>query len=402
MNQGLRSVPILAAAILPFLVADGATDVTDRGQPKVLRCGRVIASQSPVSYALLWLARHQNPDGSWGASNFAQRCVGAPCVGTGDSEYDAGLTGLALLAFLRAGFEPVSKDEFPDACAPGRKLKFGEIVSNGLKWLQSNQDLEGCVGRRGPKYMYNHALATLALSEACGMPETGIFEAPAQRAVDFLSAAQNPGQGWRYSSRSGDNDTSVTCWAVMALKSAEQSGLRVRTDSFDGALAWLDEATDPARRHRTGYNSRTPGKNPMPCCADTFVGHETTTAQAVLCRLLMGKDKGDPAFDGVDHLAWDLPVSKRDWIDYCYWYFGSMALYLYDGPAGWYWKQWNGPLRDALTPHQKQNKDGCAAGSWSSDDDKWGFDGSRVYATAINALTLEVYYRYPNVFRGSK
>jgi hypothetical protein len=30
--------------------------------------------------------------------------------------------------------------------------------------------------------------------------------------------------------------------------------------------------------------------------------------------------------------------------------------------------------------------------------DRWGFEGSRVYATAINALTLEVYYRYANVF----
>jgi hypothetical protein len=30
--------------------------------------------------------------------------------------------------------------------------------------------------------------------------------------------------------------------------------------------------------------------------------------------------------------------------------------------------------------------------------DRWGFEGGRVYATAINALTLEVYYRYGNVF----
>ena len=34
--------------------------------------------------------------------------------------------------------------------------------------------------------------------------------------------------------------------------------------------------------------------------------------------------------------------------------------------------------------------------------DRWGFAGGRVYATAINVLTLEVYYRYENVFGAGK
>jgi len=98
----------------------------------------------------------------------------------------------------------------------------------------------------------------------------------------------------------------------------------------------------------------------------------------------------------------DPPMNKPDWTDYYYWYYGSLALFQYDGPKGPYWKKWEAHLKDALIPHQKTGKDGCANGSWTSEDERWGFEGGRVYATAINALTLEVWYRYPNVFRGDK
>jgi hypothetical protein len=55
-------------------------------------------------------------------------------------------------------------------------------------------------------------------------------------------------------------------------------------------------------------------------------------------------------------------------------------------------------MKNALVPHQHTGKDGCRNGSWNPEVDRWGFEGGRVYATAINALTLEVYYRYANVF----
>ena len=51
-----------------------------------------------------------------------------------------------------------------------------------------------------------------------------------------------------------------------------------------------------------------------------------------------------------------------------------------------------GPLRAAA-----KAQDGCAHGSWDPID-RWGFEGGRVYATAINTLSLEVWYRYDNVF----
>jgi hypothetical protein len=72
-----------------------------------------------------------------------------------------------------------------------------------------------------------------------------------------------------------------------------------------------------------------------------------------------------------------------------------------DGPDGPLWKRWQDPLKNALVPHQKTTKDGCQVGSWDPEEDRWGSPGGRVYAVALNALTLEVYYRYINVFAGA-
>jgi len=51
----------------------------------------------------------------------------------GRPRFDTGDTGLALLAFLGAGFSHLSRDEFPDPARPGKTLRFGDTVKNGLK-----------------------------------------------------------------------------------------------------------------------------------------------------------------------------------------------------------------------------------------------------------------------------
>jgi hypothetical protein len=360
-------------------------------------------TESAVTAALKWLARHQNPDGSWGARSFSDQCVGTKCSGPGDAEHDTGVTGLSLLAFLGAGYTHLSKDEYPDPLVPGRKLRFGDAVKNGLKWLLSKQDTEGCIGSRGTKFMYNHTIAALALSEAYGMSATQHFKGPAQMAVDFVLAAQNPDRAWRYTKQPGDNDSSVTGWAIMALKSAELSELQVPTrESYEKAKKWFDEATNPSGYYRVGYNARASGPVYIPGVNENFKHHESMTAVGVLCRIFMSKDKKDPTLGGVQLLVSDLPAWKPDLIDYYYWYYASLALFQYDAPNGPYWKKWNEAMKDALVPNQKTAKDGCANGSWTSENERWGAEGGRVYAVAINALTLEVYYRYPNIIGGTK
>jgi hypothetical protein len=357
-------------------------------------------TEDAVRAALKWLAHHQGPDGGWGSESFANQCSGGRCSGGGDSSYDAGVTGLSVLAFLGAGYIPMSKDEYPDPVDPGRTLKFGETVKRGIQWLIAHQDPEGCVGDRGTKYMYNHAIAALALSEAYGMTVSQAVREPAQKAIDFLVAAQNPSKAWRYASRSGDNDTSVTGWAVMALKSAELSDLTFPKSAYEGALAWFTEATEQSGYYPVGYNARSTGKVYIPGKNEQFDHHASMSAVSVMSRIFIQKTKREPSLTAVTLLTSDLPEWKQSKVDFYYWYYASLALFQYDGPEGPIWLKWNEPMKNAIVPHQKGRSDGCRIGSWDPESDRWGFEGGRVYAAAINCLTLEVYYRYANVFGG--
>jgi hypothetical protein len=49
---------------------------------------------------------------------------------------------------------------------------------------------------------------------------------------------------------------------------------------------------------------------------------------------------------------------------------------------------------------QEPGERGCASGGWITSD-RWGSASGAgpLYDTAMNVLTLEVYYRYPNVRR---
>ena len=348
-------------------------------------------TEDAVLQALKWLSRHQNPDGSWSTAGYVKNCK-EPCLpAPGHEDFDGGNTGLAILAFLGAGYSHLSKDTYDGIC-------FGDVVRKGLQWMMAHQDPEGCIGsRNAQKYMYNHTICALAMSEAYGLTGSNLFKDQAQKAVDFVIAAQNPGKGWRYSFRCGDNDSSVTGWAVMVLKSAELSALSFPRTGYDGARAWYDEVTEESYPH-VGYDRRGTGKVYVPGVNEHFEDHPALTAIGVMCRLFMDRRRGDPRLSmGCDLLLKDLPKWEGNWIDFYYWYYASLALFQYDGPSGPKWKGWNEPMKEALVPRQNRAGSGCRRGSWEPVD-RWSCEGGRVYATAINALTLEVYYRYPVQF----
>jgi hypothetical protein len=358
---------------------------------------RIEADEAAMS-ALRWLARHQSPDGAWSVQGHVAQCgkvhAGkcSPNPETASADFDPGVTGLAVLAFLGAGYSHLSKDCFEGLC-------FGDVVRRGVQWMIAHQDTDGSIGSPlAHKAMYNHAICALALCEAYGLTGSKLFEENARRAVDFLVAAQNPGKGWRYSSKSGDNDTSVTGWAVMVLKSAELSGLTFPRTAYDGARAWLAEVTEESYG-RAGYSFKGTGK--VVCAHNSHFEHqEALTAISVMCRIFMDKNPHDPMVkNGAQMLMRQLPAWDGPQIDFYAWYYEALALFQADGPKGALFTKWNASMVDALVKPQNTRATGCKYGSWEPVD-RWSCEGGRVYATAINTLTLEVYYRYANVFTG--
>ncbi len=361
----------------------------------VLQAGGGRETEDAVLHALKWLSRHQGADGSWGARTHVEECGKHPRYAGGSCEaprsvpedFDAGVTGLAVLAFTGAGFSHLSKDTYDG-------VSFGDVVRKGVQWIMSKQDPEGCLAsRNAQKYMYSHATAALALAEAYAMSGSRLLVDQAQKAADFTVAAQNRGKGWRYSFRCGDNDTSVTFWAAWGLFVARKAGLRVPDAALEGARAWVEEVTEEAYG-RVGYTHKGTGKVFVPGLNENFDHHESLTAMGALVRMAAGGRLGEPQVTmGLDLLLRDKPSWGRNSTDFYYWHLGTMAMFQHDGPEGRRWKAWNEDVKKALIENQRLAGAGCETGSWAPVG-RWCGEGGRVYATAINALTLETYYRY--------
>src|SRR5678816_2448666 len=132
-------------------------------------------------------------------------------------------------------------------------------VKEGIKYLVTMQNEQtGSFGdNTGVQgWIYDQMIASLAVCEAYGLSGNQTLKKNAQRAVAFIQSARNPYKAWRYQVPPiGENDTSVSGWGMMVLRSAKDFGLDVDGQAFDGVKTWLDEMTDPASG-RCGYIAR--------------------------------------------------------------------------------------------------------------------------------------------------
>ncbi len=359
------------------------------GNRKLRGIGSGATIQNAIRGGLEWLKNHQSRDGYWDSDGFQERCKLNQCGGPGNAMYDPGVSGLALLAFLGAG-------------ETHRHGSYQKTVCDGLRYLKQIQDPEGCFGPRTTNHFtYNHAIATLAMVEAYGLTGSPLFKRSAQSGIDFIHKAQNPYLAWRYGVRPGDNDTSVTGWMVMALKSASISKLRVDQAALDGARAWIDKATEPVYG-RVGYLARGTGPARPPNLMERFPADksESLTAVGILSRVFLGENprKSELIQKGTDLCLKALPVwdEQSGAIDMYYWYYGTLAMFqVGDKP----WKLWLSAMDDAIIKTQHQNRD--EEGSWDPAG-PWGDEGGRVYSTALMTMCMEVFYRYPRVFGTGK
>jgi hypothetical protein len=328
------------------------------------------ALDSSLHFALQWLERHQHAEGMWSARSFGQLCEGDSCGGGGSDAHDVGVTALAVLAMLEAG---------PD------RSRFEESARKGLAWLAEQQGIDGCVGPTSGKFMYGHALATLAFARAAGLPGTEPLRTRAVKGARFLRQARNPGLAWRYGVRDGENDTSVTAWAGAALLACAtpEVGLSVDSRVWEGIRRSLAQSTSDWTQETFYRRSGSASSD------DRFEKNEAMTANALWLRLSMGADRNSPELrSAARRLGWGLPAWNESGtsVDFAAWHSGTRALAIAGDRE--LWDAWSSAARRALVSHQRKYADGCACGSWDPVD-RWSAEGGRVYATAMNALTLE-------------
>ena len=160
--------------------------------------------------------------------------------------YTVGITALVLLAFLEDGHTY-------------RKGEHKKVVREGFRFLKEMQDPEGCYGpRESSHFVYNHAIATLAMVRHYQATKVVGYKRSAEAGVEFILKARNPGGAWRYGIRPKDNDSSVTGWMVAALSAARDAGFKVDEAAFREPREWIDRITNP-KTGKVGYDKRDTG-----------------------------------------------------------------------------------------------------------------------------------------------
>lgn len=348
---------------------------------------RLETTEKIVMAGLDWLKRHQEKDGSWDAGQTHARCDGtdARLCKDGSSIFVAGTTALAVLAFQGAAYDS------------RRPSPYRGAIASGVKWLIDQVDAEGCVGpRTNNRFTYSQAYSIMALTEALASDDDPRIKAALEKAVAFAIKCQNPGRGWRYGVKPGDNDASITSLMVQALTAARDAGVAVDRASIRNGLAFLQAMTDD-ETGRTGYVQKgSPVVRPMEGY-DRWppILSECLTAKALVARI-MARDV-NRVHKHIEAGFKLLAKTPPEWneakgsIDYDYWQSGLSAMRQWGGSDAAVWRE---KLFEIARDHQL--KDGCARGSFPAVD-PWSEDGGSIYTTAMMALTLESAYRDPIV-----
>jgi len=355
------------------------------------RYGGGAETEGAVERGLRWLAAHQDRDGGWSAADFSRHCRHVvACRGEGLPEFDVGVSALALLAFLGAGHRPDpgahAGPSLPTTTQGSEHNPYRRNVQKAVEYLLSHQDGSGGFGVMGDNYLYNHALAAFAMSEAYALTAARRFRESVEAATAFSRMAQQNGGGWDYTSReTGRNDLSITGWQVMSLRSAVQAGVFVPPELLDRTRDFLDRAVT---RDGTGLYAN----------LGTEAGRKGINMVAVglLARLYLGAPLRDSRVRKAAQRLLDRPPDwaatshwERTFQSYYYWYTATLALFHLGGKE---WTAWNFFLLRTLPT--LQSRKAHEEGSWPPEPSWIGLSGGRVYATATAVLTLETYYRY--------
>jgi len=304
------------------------------------------ATKKATAKALEWLASKQNTDGSWSEGRYP---------------HNTAITSFAMLAFMAQGH------------LPGQGL-YGPEVAKGCRFLLSSARDDGyLVGARGGN-MYCHAMATLALAELWGMTGDKDIKPILKKAVDLIVGCQSREGGWRYEPKPTGADISVTIMQVMALRAAKNSGLHVKDETINNAIAYIRNCMHTS----SGGFSYQPGSKP---------GFARTAAG--VCVLYLTNREKDKEFVG--HLPKAIAYLKQNFDEQQhFWYGHYYAAHAMHQVGGDEWKEWYNKICNKLLPLQGSD------GSWSARDRE---NVGPIYQTSIAVIILSVPAHYLPIFQ---
>jgi len=282
--------------------------------------------------------------------------------------------------------------------------QYKATVKGGIDWLVSIQKPDGLFGDRN----YEHAIAVMALAEAYAMSNDAALKGPSQKGIDVLLSRQikdkgdGYGLGWDYTTSADRNDSSVTGWAVMALKSGAAGGLNVG-NGMEGAKQWMEGAWKAANKDFKANDPYT-DESFFPYTWNQNSGaisedKKDRVPMGALSAVFLGYKADDPMLNSMANFIMAKQLPKAYPMNTYYMYYNTLAIFQVAGDR---WEKWNATVRDVLVNAQRKG-DGCFDGSWDFEGTQFhGFKTGRILSTAYCALSLQVYYRYIPVAGAAK
>ncbi len=357
----------------PPAIADLAACRTDENRAALLRYyGGDAKSEAAVQQALTWLAAHQLPEGFWSFDHRGPRNRNTSENPGALDQAPATATAVALLPFLGAGQSP-------------RRGEFRRTVGNGLIFLRKRLAPVGAdaASLYEPQAggLPSHAIGTCVLCEAVALTVDAQSQKAAQSAVNFLVEMQNTDGGWPAQPHlpnqpSEPSDLIATAWSLAALRTAQWVNLRVPDAKVKLAAGYLDTL-----RAEDGSGFLRERRDARP--------ELTASAAGALALLYLdGNRKPSELLPLVARAAQRGPgTAGQFYQDLCM----SQVMREIGGHP---WSKYHRSLRDYLL--ETQATDGPEKGSWYVESAAWGNrQGGRLFCTALAALALESYYRYP-------
>lgn len=351
----------------------------NRSSPEFAKC---------IDLGLSYLRKRQEKDGSWSVNTGDLHIAKNRDESTHFAGFRIGLTSLCLLPFLGEGIPWWDESGGAD---PNK----GAMV-RALACIVKSQDKNGRFGNvdesKFREYMYQHALATQALSEAAGLSGDVYLADAAQKAVDLIESVQGENGGWSYRSKAGDReDTSVTAWQVQALLAAREAGLKVNEEVLKKALGFFRMATEE-KTGRVEYWLSHREPNPRQSLYGVgllmrqWLGEDNgTSVHALMAKAIAEKP---PVFVKGWGTGWtegrrEDDIQRRESFNPYTWYFATYALFNRQDEN---WEAWNSAMAEALPNLQDGD------GAWHASD-VYSAKAGAPYATALCLLCLQVYYR---------